>query len=388
MIIPLLLFAVSQTPAWKGLPFVAPKGQRTHTGAFVVPDRTGMEWTRPALSPDPRVTVGRKHAKVVVLIYDPMLSTEGGQRLSQYIRGTDPEEASRILADVVREASWGYINYEIVHILRVDAYPKKVDGFRYDERSYLAARKSQNWQPAPASYRAMFEENGLLDRFQREGITELWVWGADGFHIDEFAGYIPNRYARFGPTENPWLYRPYDIPETLSRTTWVMGFNMEVGVDNALHSYNHRVESMAALAVADGVWNTQTQRDPWNLFSAAEHEHPGQASHVGNCHLPPNGQSGYDYNNARRVPSFAWNWWRFPDLRGDPHPISSMAWGNNQFGYQKWLLERIPKAPGQTSFGYNNWWVYVANTDEDLPEWEPGDPTRFQPPLPPDSKTR
>jgi hypothetical protein len=41
------------------------------------------------------------------------------------------------------------------------------------------------------------------------------------------------------------------------------------------------------------------------------------------------------------------------------------------FYYQKWILERLPKAPGFTKHGYNNWWVYIANTDEDLPDFSP-----------------
>jgi hypothetical protein len=367
-------------PAWKNLPLAAPEGDRAHTGAHVVTDRSDRAWTRPPFRYDPGVASGRKLAKVVVLVYNPVLRSKGGVRLIEWLKGTDPEEASRILADVVREASWGYVNYEIVDIIQVDGYPRKADGSRYDEASYLAARESKDWQPSPASYRSMFEENGLVDRFRNEGITELWVWGADGFHIDEFAGFIPNRYARFGPTDNPWLYRPYDIPEQLGRTTWVMGFNVEVGVDNALHSYGHRIESMAALAVADGVWDTRARRDPWNILTTVELDHPGRPSHVGNVHVPPNGQGGYDYANPRRVPSFAWDWWRYPDLHGEPRPISPAAWGGNQFGYQKWFMERLPKGPGHTQYGYNNWWVYVANTDEDLPEWTPTEPSEFRAP--------
>lgn len=369
-----------QAPAWRSLPVVPPEGRRAHTGAFVVEDRDASTWKRPNLTPDPRASTGRKVAKVVVLIYDPTLESHGGVRLIEWLKGTDPEQASRILADVVREASWGYINYEIVDVIRVDGFPAKADGFRYDEATYLEARHSKKWQPATVSYRALFEENGLLRRCREEGITEVWLWGADGFHFDEFAGFIPNRYARFGPTDNPWLYRPYDIPEELGRTTWVMGFNVEVGPDNMLHSYTHRVESMAALALADGMWDTKRRRDPWNVFSSLEMDHPGRPSQVGNCHVPPNGQSGYDYDNPRTVDSGAHLWWRYPDLRGAPRPVSSAAWGHTHFGYQKWLLERVPKFPGHTEHGYNNWWTYIANTDEDLPDLVPPDPSRFRPP--------
>jgi hypothetical protein len=367
---------LAQTPAWRSLEVVDPAGDLAHTGSYTTRDRTS--WHKPPFVYNEKAATGRKCAKVVVLIYDPVLENKGGKRLTEFLRSTDPEEASRSLADVVREASWGYLNYEIVDVIRVDGYPKKVDGFRYDDATYMEVRDSKKWQPSPASYGAFFLENGLLDRFKREGITELWVWGADGFHMDEFAMFIPNRYARFGPTENPWLYRPYDIPAELGRTTWVMGFNIEVGIDNAIHSYAHRIESMAALAVSEGVWDTKTQRDPWNIFSSLELDHPGQPSQVGNCHCPPNARDGYDYNNPRRVDTWAWHWWRYPDVRGQALPISSNAWGNNQFGYMKWLLEHVPKSRGSTRYGYNNWWLYIANTDEELDEWTPPDSASFK----------
>lgn len=376
--LPLLaLGCAASTPTWKSLPHVEPEGRLANTGSYIRRDREQIEWQRPPFVYNERVATGRKHAKVIVLIYNPILETEGGKTLIEHLKANDPREYSQILANVIREASWGYINYDIVDVVEVATYPKKVDGFRYTEETFLEVRRTQQWQPATSSYRLMFEENDLLERFQREGITELWVWGAGGMHMDEFAGYIPNRYARYGPTDNPWFYRPYDIPPELGRTTWVMGFNYEVGADNMIHSYVHRIESQALLAISDGIWNTHEKRDPWNVFSWLEMDHEGTASHVGNCHVPPNGQSGYDYNNRRRVMSWADNWTRFPDLRGQPRLVSADEWGNNHFGYMKWICERVPKFPGYTEYGYNNWWVYIANTDEDLPELEPQDYSRF-----------
>ena len=366
-----------EQPAWKSLPEAKPIGQRAHTGAFTLPDRQKLDWQRPKFAYNERTATGRKHAKVIVLIYNPVLEKHGGKTLIEHAKAVDPREYSHILTGVIREASWGYINYEIVDTIEIDGYPAKTDGFQYDDDSFLEARRTQKWQPAPSSYRKMFEDNKLLDRCRREQITELWVWGASGMHIDEFAGYIPNRYARFGPTDNPWLYRPYDIPPELGRTTWVMGFNYEVGADNMVHSYTHRVESMAALALADGIWDTHSRRDPWNVFSFIEHDHKGQPSQVGNCHVPPNGTDGYDYNNSRRVLAWSDAWARYPDLRGKPRLVSSAEWGNNQFGFQKWILEHVPKFPGHTDFGYNNWWVYIANTDEDLPDLQPPDASKF-----------
>jgi hypothetical protein len=368
----------TSTPAWRSLPEAEPVGERAHTGSYVVQDRAAVAWTKPRSAYDERAATGRKEAKVVVLIHDPILASEGGRRLTAFLGAKDPVEYSHILVNVIREASWGYVNYRIVDFIRVDAFPVKVDGFRYTGETFLAARKKQEWQPASSSYRKFFEDHGLLERFRREGITELWVWGSGGMHFDEFAGFIPNRYARYGPTDNPWLYRPYDIPPELARTTWVMGFNYEVGADNMVHSYVHRVESMAALAYGDGIWDTHERRDPWNVFSWLELDHPGTPSQVGNCHVPPTGQSGYDYANARAVLSQADAWMNFPDLSGvAPRLVSADEWGRNQFGYMKWILERVPKGPGATEHGVNNWWVHIANTDADLPEWKPPERGRF-----------
>jgi hypothetical protein len=355
--------------AWKALPIVKPQGEKQSTGSFTIKDRNRVSWNRPPFAFNAAAATGRKTAKVIVLIYDPPVPSHGGNSLIAAIKGNDPIEYSHILANVIREASWGYLNYEIVDIIKSPTFPIKADGFRYTEESYFAARKDNRWQPTTSSYRGFFTENGLLERVKREKITELWVWGASGMHMDELAMYIPNRYARYGPTDNPWFYRPYDIPEELGRTTWVMGFNYEVGPDNMIHSYVHRIESMAALAFGDGIWDTSAKRDPWNVFSWLEMDHIGAPSMVGNCHVPPNGQNGYDYNNKRTVMSWSDNWRRYPDLRGEPRKVSSQEWGTNQFGYMKWILERVPKFPGFTKFGYNNWWVYIANTDEELPEY-------------------
>ncbi len=379
VLLPFLVAAsdAAPAPAWKSLPLVSPAGEKAHTGSYVVKDRAALAWERPPFVPDARVSIGRKAARVAVVVYDPILEREGGQRMTEFLRANDPVEYSRILVNVIREASWGYVNYDIVDVIRVDGFPVKTDGFRYGDESFLEVRQTQEWQSATISYAKMLEETGLLERCRKEAITEVWLWGCGGMHFDEFAMFVPNRYARFGPTDNPWLYRPYDLPESLGRTTFVMGFNYEVGADNMIHSFTHRVESMCALALADGVWSPKTADDPWNVFTRLEMEFPGTPSHVGNCHVPPNGEKGYDYGNERRVLSFADNWARYPDVRGEARLVSRDEWGGNQFGYQKWILERVPKFPGHTRHGYNNWWVYVANTDEDLPDLSPPDPTRF-----------
>src|SRR5262249_30193697 len=300
------------TPAWKALPVLEPRGEKQSTGSYTVADPLGGKGKRPPVADEKKGATGPETAKDTVPHYNPIPAREGGKSMVEYLKANDPVEYSHILANVARDASWGYVNYDIVDVVTVDGYPIKTDGFRYTDDSFLEVRKTEKWQPATISYRRLLEENRLVERGRQEGITEIWLWGWTGMHFDEFAMFIPNRYARFGPTDNPWLYRPYDIPEELGRTTWVMGFNYEVGADNMIHSFAHRVESMAALALADGVWDPSTRRDPWNVFSWLELDHSGTPSQVGNVHVPPNGQSGYDYNNARRVVSGADAWFHYP----------------------------------------------------------------------------
>jgi hypothetical protein len=131
----------------------------------------------------------------------------------------------------------------------------------------------------------------------------------------------------------------------IGRTAWVMGFNYEVGPDNMVHSYTHRVESMAALACAAGVWDTHQLRDPWNVFSWLELDHRGAPSMVGNCHVPPNGEGGYDYNNKRRVLSWRTPGTTSPTSAAPPRRSRAPSGAINQFGYQKWILEHLPKVP-------------------------------------------
>ncbi|MBM4062246.1 MAG: hypothetical protein FJ265_14285, partial [Planctomycetes bacterium] len=120
--LPLLLHLPQDPPRPPGA-----EGQLAHTGSYVVDKGQPTKWRRPPFRYDPAVAAGRKHAKVVVVIYDPMLP-ETGKRLRAHVGGNDPVHYSHILADVIRQASWGYIDCEIVDWITVDGFPEKVDG--------------------------------------------------------------------------------------------------------------------------------------------------------------------------------------------------------------------------------------------------------------------
>ena len=368
-------------PSWKSLPFKAPKGTLDKNIKCYMEDPDKSDWKQPEFKYDQSVAVNPKHSKVIVVIYNPILKSQGNKTLIEYLKACNPREYSQYLCDAIKECSDGYINYEIVDTIELNAFSEKIDGFKYTEETFLAARKDNSWhQPDRSDYRKIFEENNLIERCKKENIREIWLWGGGGFGYDELAMYFPNRYARFAPTLNPWFYRPYEIPEEIGHSVWVMGFNYEVGKDNMIHSYGHRTESILALVFGHGKWDRELGgQDPWNTFSMVNLDSSNFPSQVGNVHVPPNGRSGYDYGNSTNILTLVDSWGAYPNLtEAIPRMISKNEWQNSQLGYQKWWLKQMPKKPGYTKWGYNNWWVYVANTDEDLPDYYPTGPEEFK----------
>ena len=114
-------------------------------------------------------------------------------------------------------------------------------------------------------------------------------------------------------TDNPWFYRPYDIPD-VGRTIWIMGWNYERGEGEMLESYCHRIESVLSLTVGRGVWDPKRNRDNvWNRFTRVDKDFPGE-SEVGSVHYAPNSTSDYDWSNTNAVWTYADDWLTYPNL--------------------------------------------------------------------------
>ena len=314
--------------------------------------------------------VGRKQANVIVLIYNPKIEKEGGRRLTEVMHWNDPDALSRKLVEDIRVASGGFVNYRIVARLERDDCPPFLSGFRYDDDGILEAVRQKKWiQGDKGSYAKIFEENGLAAAIREKDVTEIWLWGSPGFHWDEYAMRIPDREKRLPPTDNPWFYRPYDIPD-VGRTIWVMGFSYERGEGEMLESYGHRCEGILALAVGGGVWDTKRD-DPWNQFTRIDRDFPG-GSHVGSVHYAPNSQTDYEWGNPRYVETQALDWRRYPNLTGTRVIMNCFdGWGPDIITHHRWWLGLLRKAPGQTKYGYNNWWRYIADFDGTLKDAPP-----------------
>ena len=65
------------------------------------------------------------HPRVLLITYNPIIDSAGRQRLNKVLQWNDPNELCRTYIADLREASGGYVAYEIVERIEVDAWPAK-----------------------------------------------------------------------------------------------------------------------------------------------------------------------------------------------------------------------------------------------------------------------
>ncbi len=289
--------------------------------------------------------------RVVVFNFDPIIQSEG-KPLSVYAGWNNPRQLAQQYIDAVKQASGGYINYNVTYWKDVNGFPVKKDGFRYTVDSYLSAlRGDSKWHEADEmDYPRVLREQGILPRIDSGEFHEVWFFGAPymGFWESAMAG--PGAfYINGGVYPEVETQKPFAI----------MGFNYERGVAEMLHNLCHRTE--ATMTRIFGGWEADKLEHDWARFAANAQQSNGFAA-VGSCHYPPNAEKDYDYANKRYVESTADDWLNYPNLTGKKTRINCEAWGGPDYhlNYMKWWFTRLPKASGTNKDGrQNNWWKYV-----------------------------
>jgi len=290
--------------------------------------------------------------RVLLLIYDPLIESEGQKRLHQVNGWNDPEALTRTYIEDLRECSGGFVRYRIVERLLLDAYPVKKDGFRYTDESFLAClREGKAWhQPDAIDYHALIREFGLARRINRREIDEVWI------HAMPYAGLWESTMAGTGAYE---CNSPPLAGVDARRIFVLMGFNYERGVGEMLEDHGHRTESI--LRRVYGSWEPR-ETHAWNRFTLYEKVAPGRAA-CGNVHFAPNSTGDYDWGNPTPVMSSADDWLDYPNLTGKKRLMACADWGGGDIRlHHKWWLTRLPKAPGRGPDGrLANWWKYVCD---------------------------
>lgn len=331
----------------------------------------------PAWADDPPPPVTRK---VAVIIQSPTVTINGLEaslyKHQEPVAMYDPYVQTETLYNLLRYLSGGYVNYETAVGFFSDRFPVDMNGFQYTPERYVRCLSNEN-SPAcmhgnELDYAKLFKDYGLCDMIRAGHIDEVMLFGGPWFGYDEFAWKIPGDrmpYATPSTETLYWIYegRRKNLPDC-GRSYFVMGFNYATPIQNALHSYAHRVESALTLTVGRGRWEACGSLNTWDRFTCNEVSNSSEDLNAG-CgavHAPPNAARVdlYDYDNRTHVAHDCGGWRTYPD----PPPVTVTencdAWNCTEYGFITWWLDALPENDGYTIDGnLRNWWAYVVDYD-------------------------
>lgn len=317
-------------------------------------------------------STGSINKKIQLLIFNPTLPSHGGQRLIDYEHWNDPDKLTTQVIKDLQDTSNGLVNFTVADRQVIDSYNQLIDGFIYNEDTYLAclADSTKCHDPWQADYNKILTDYQSCEKLNSGQIDEVWLWGGPGF------GYNESRLAGPGAF---WYNSDPVTNTTCQKLLPIMGFSYERAVSEALEDFLHRIEAVMTRVYGDS-W-LQDENTPWDTFSLYDKALPGHAR-CGNTHNAPNSLSGYDWGNERTVPSACDDWQLFPNLPNPPNyrKINCHEWGcgagiDAGYLYKKWWLRHLPKNDGSYNGKATNWWRYGFDFEN-----------TFGPNLPPISK--
>ena len=289
--------------------------------------------------------------RVLVIIHDPLIPSQGGRKLHQVLGWNDPDDlARRYIADV-ETASYGLARYAVALRVEVDGFPVKQDGFAYTPDSYLACWRAGRGfhQPDAVDYHRLLRDFDVIPLINRGQIDEVWLFGFPygGYYESIMAG--PGAY---------WCNAP-PLPDgpgpRASRRFVIMGFSYERGVGEMLEDLGHRAESILG-QMFEGA---RGDANLWERFTRYDQKFPGRAE-CGTVHFAPNSLRDYDWGNTRAVPSRCDDWLRYPDFQGIARPVNASEWGGGDIRlHHLWWLRHFPHLAGSAGGRLHNWWEYV-----------------------------
>jgi hypothetical protein len=290
------------------------------------------------------------HRKVLAVLYNPAVASEGGKSLIELMRWNDPHRLISTYIDDLRDCSYGYVNFEVVELQEVDHFPVKRDGFAYSGDDFMRHSRSHGGfhEPDAADYHRILDEFGVVPKINQGSIDEVWLFGSP------YAGFYESQMA--GP--GAFFCNSEPLGGVASgRRFVIMGFNYERGVGEMLEDMGHRAESILRQVFRQ----TRGEANLWERFCLYDKIAHGRAE-VGNVHFAPNSQRDYDWGNPAVVPSRCNNWYQFPDLSGEPVPVTCREWGNGDIRlHHLWWLRHFPHLTGENNGIANNWWQYVID---------------------------
>lgn len=290
-------------------------------------------------------------ARVLLVIYDPVMDPVTGKKLSSLMNWKRPEDLANGYIQDILQTSNGMARYQIIERLELNEFPTLIDGFCYTPQSFqdVMNRVQPPHTPPMANYQAILAKLNVLARITRHEIDEVWLFGFP------HAGFYESSMGGAGAF---WCNAPPIAgTDTCPRRFIVMGFSYERGVGEMLESFGHRAESILEKTFS----KTTESANLYRKFTRYDKEFPGQAE-VGNIHFAPNSESDYDWANPRLVNSACDDWYNFPHFTGTVRQVNTDEWGSGDIRkHHVWWLKHLPHIAGRTSGIQNNWWQYIMD---------------------------
>lgn len=294
------------------------------------------------------------HPKVLMIVHNPPVPSEGGKRLTEIFKWHDPDQLAKGYIQDLANASGGYVNYQIVERIDSDIFPPKIDGFTYSPDEYVEVirGKRKAHDPDWLDYHARIQQFDLQNRFNNGDFDEVWFFSFP--NAGEYESIM-------GGPGGFWCNAPaIKNTDRFKRKFVMMGFNMERGVDCMLENFGHRTESiMTELYKRRG-----KKQDMWKLFTQYEKQNPGDAQ-CGWMHYAPNSVKDYDWGNTTPVTSYCDDWYTYPELPHQGKTMTTKDWGGGDMrAHHLWWFGHLPKTTGESDGISNNWWEYAVDPNK------------------------
>src|SRR5581483_8672158 len=307
------------------------------------------------------------NARVLLIIYNPILNADSGKKISEALNWSRPDDLVNGFIKDILNVSGGMVRYQIAQRVEVNEFPALADGFRYTPKTFLEtlSGKTPAHNPPGVDYKAVLEQFNILQRVEDKEIDEVWVMAFP------FAGFYESTMAGAGAF---WCNAP-PLTNTSSckRRFIVMGFSFERGMGEMLESYGHRTESILGKVFncQDFItWAYKPRRNPatvngalnpFQRFLCFDQIAPGKSA-LGTIHHAPNSTKDYEWGNPAPVQSEYYDWLNFPNFKGDVRTVTAAEWGGGEIrAHHLWWFRHLPKVAGRKNGVHNNWWQYVAN---------------------------
>jgi hypothetical protein len=290
--------------------------------------------------------------KVLAIIYNPRIKSEGGKPLREVMKWNDPDELIPAHIADLKECSFGYANYSVVERVEVDRFPVKADGFAYDGDGFVKSLRAGSGfhEPDQVDYHRILADFDIVKKVNGGAVDEVWLFAFPyaGFYESIMAG--PGAF---------WCNAPALEGVPAQRRFIIMGYNYQRGAGEMLENVGHRAESILEHTYR----HTQGDANLWKRFARYDKTHPGQAE-VGIVHYAPNSQRDYDWGNKAKVASRADNWLNFPNLDGQARTMDCADWGGGDTRlHHVWWFKRFPHITGNAHGVSYNWWRYVVDAN-------------------------